>query len=357
VDNVEDWDATGQPILKSPTRARDATREWEFDANATYNEVVFSEAWKQHRPAAYHQYRRDWVEIPRDKRETPFPLHLDIETTTRCNLKCPMCSRTQMVEAGEFDEWAFISREDYARIIDEATANGVRSIKLNYLGEPLLHKDVVWQVAYAKEKGVIDVLMNTNATALTQRNARALLEAGVDGVFISFDAANPRDYEQQRVGTSMGRVLDNVYTFVKLRNQIRPGCQVRVSMVMYDDPKWREQFQAMRVIWKNIVDAIGYAYFVEHDPKRLLEHPKVDGFHCAQPFHRMFLKANGNVTICCFDERDQTPMGNWKTQSLSEIWNGELYRSVRGLHASGRYHEMKLCRRCYFPVSYKQPGR
>ncbi len=229
-------------------------------------------------------------------------------------------------------------------------------MKLNYLGEPLLHKDVAWQVAYAKQNGFVDVLMNSNGSALTEKNARALLEAGVDGVFVSFDAVNPRDYETQRVGATLGRVIDNLYGFAKLRDEIRPGCQVRVSMVMYDDPKWMRQFQALSVMWDGIVDAVGYSWYTERDSTVSGEYPEVPGFHCAQPFHRMFLKANGNITICCFDNDDETVVGDWRREGLYDIWNGEKYKNTRRIHAEGRYREMDICRRCYFPVSFKQPG-
>jgi radical SAM protein with 4Fe4S-binding SPASM domain len=340
----------------APVRPAGAPKKWEFDANATYSEITFSEEWKKHRPLAYHQYRRDWHEQPKRKEAADFPLHLDIETTTHCNLKCPMCPRTLMVEQGTFDENGFITRDEYKSVIDQGTAHGVRSIKLNYLGEPLLHKDVAWQVAYAKEKGVIDVLMNTNGSALTKKNGRALLEAGVDGVFVSFDAVNPKDYEKQRAGTTIGRTIDNLYSFAKLRNEIRPGCQVRVSMVMYDDPKWMRQFQALQVMWDGIVDAVGYSWYTERDSAVINERLPVEGFHCAQPFHRMFLKNNGNVTVCCFDNHDEVVVGNWKKEKLYDIWNGEPYRAVRRIHAEGRYRDIDMCKRCYFPVSFKQPG-
>ncbi len=98
----------------APKRAENAQKDWEFDANATYSEIIFDDGWKQHRPEAYHQYRRDWVDIPKSKVARDFPLHLDIETTTHCNLKCPMCPRTLMVEQGNFDEWAFLTRPQYA---------------------------------------------------------------------------------------------------------------------------------------------------------------------------------------------------------------------------------------------------
>ena len=117
-------------VIRQNLEVRPATRSapvwqpsedspWRFDANATFNEKVFSEAWKDHRGEAYHRYRRDWHEVPASKTELDFPLHLDIETTTRCNLLCPMCPRTLLVEKGTFNDFGFITRAEYASIIDQ----------------------------------------------------------------------------------------------------------------------------------------------------------------------------------------------------------------------------------------------
>lgn len=342
--------------FSSPIRQVDPEVPWKFDANATYSEVLFDDKWLNLKPDEYHKYREDWEEVPKTFSRIDFPLHLDIETTTYCNLKCPMCPRTQLVEQGNFDENGFITRNEYKNIIDEATKYNLRSIKLNYLGEPLMHKDVAWQVKYAKDNGVIDVIMNSNGAALNEKNARALLEAGIDGLFISFDSVNPQDYERQRVGATLGRTVDNLYRFVKLRNEIRPSCQVRVSMVMYDDPKWMEQYKALQIMWKGIVDAVGYSWYTERNPDISGEHEYVPGFHCAQPFHRMFLKNNGNVTVCCVDDKDEMIVGNWRKQKLYDIWNGDIYQLIREKHEKNKYNEIDMCRKCYLPVSFKQPG-
>ncbi|NKB20010.1 MAG: hypothetical protein GKS01_05630 [Alphaproteobacteria bacterium] len=335
-------------------RAKDMGNEkpYEFDPNGTYKEVVYSEAWKEGRPPEYKKYREDWDRVPREKVELQFPIHLDIETTNICNLLCPMCPRTIMVEQDEFSDLGRMTKAEYRNIIDEAVQYPeFKSIKLNYLGEPLVHKDVSWQVEYAKQAGVVDVMMNSNATALTKKVGEGLLNAGLDNLFVSFDAANPKDYEIQRAGTTLGRVIDNVYQFVKLRDEINPSCQIRISMVMYKDPYWLEQFEAIKVIWKDLVDAVGYGFFVEREPNKMGEYPEVRDFHCAQPYQRMFLKYNGNVTICCVDDKDETIVGNWRNDKLTDVWNGPLYKEIRELHSSGRYYEMEMCRKCYLPVS------
>ena len=45
-----------------------------------------------------------------------------------------------------------MTRDEYQLIIDQAAEHNCNAIKLNYLGEPLSHKDVIWQVEYAKKK-------------------------------------------------------------------------------------------------------------------------------------------------------------------------------------------------------------
>jgi radical SAM protein with 4Fe4S-binding SPASM domain len=280
---------------------------------------------------------------------------LDIETTNICNLKCPMCPRTILVENAQFSNLERMSREHYAGIIDQAAAVGVKSVKLNYLGEPLAHKDVVWQVEYAKRRGIIDVMMNTNAVLLNRKMGKSLLEAGIDSMFISFDAVSPDLFAEQRVGTTIGKVIDNVYEFVKLRDKGFPHVQVRLSMVMYDDPKWRRQFEGIKIMWEHLVDAVGYGDFGERDLEKQTEYPEVEGFHCAQPFQRMMLKVNGNATICCADERDEVVVGNWREEDIGSIWNGKKFREIRELHRSGGYYQIDLCRNCIAPLGRPAP--
>jgi len=325
--------------------------EYEFNANGSYHEVKFSDDWSKLRDDRYRQYRREWEEIPRNRISTDFPLHLDIETTNICNLQCPMCPRTVMLANQSFSDLGFMDKVEYKKIIDEGALHGLRSIKLNYLGEPLSHPDVVWHVEYAKSRGILDVMMNTNASLLSKDLSVKLLNAGLDNLFVSFDAIDPGDFESQRTGTSIGKVIDNLYNFSILRKNIRPSCQIRVSMVMYKESKWQEQFEAMKVMWRNHVDALGFGYFIDRQEDLLSVYPEVKGFHCAQPFQRMFLKFNGNVTICCVDDKDETIVGNWRNTSLYDVWNSEPYKIIRNKHSSGAYYDMDMCRKCYLPVS------
>ena len=64
--------------------------------------------------AAYLAYRRQWTALPAKFAVAPFPLHLDLESTNNCNLRCEYCSRNTMTDkVGHMDFELF--RKDHRR--------------------------------------------------------------------------------------------------------------------------------------------------------------------------------------------------------------------------------------------------
>ncbi len=325
----------------------------EPDLSADYKEFSFSDAWRKTRPPEYFEYRKMWDEAPRNKTQLDFPINVDIETTSVCNLACPMCARTQKAEEENWSD-RNMTRDEYASIIDQCVEHGAKAVKLNYDGEPMAHKDIVWQIEYAKKKGIIDVVMNTNGTLLKGAKREGILKAGMDGVFISLDTVSPDIYEKQRIGATLGNVIDNIHEFIKLRNEKYPGCQIRLNMVIFEDPMWLDQFQAMKVMWEHLVDGMGYSPAIDFDRQGRETFPEVPGWWCSQPFQRMVLKVTGNVTVCCPDIWDDLVVGNWRKESLYDIWHGKRFKEVRDKHAAGRYHDIDLCRKCSYPYLEKK---
>ena len=62
---------------------------------------------------------------------------------------------------------------------------------LHGVGEPMLVKNLPRMVRYLKDRGIY-VLFNTNGTVLNEKNGRALIDAGLDELRVSLDAANRR---------------------------------------------------------------------------------------------------------------------------------------------------------------------
>src|ERR1700735_5125951 len=138
------------------------------------------------------------------------PVCLYLETTNRCNLLCTTCPRTYE----ELEPPADMSWELFTAIVDQVP--GLRRAVLHGVGEPMLVKHLPKMVRYLKDRGTY-VLFNTNGTVLNERNGRALIEAGLDELRVSLDAANAKSYRAVRGKDYFGRILKNVRGFREMQ--------------------------------------------------------------------------------------------------------------------------------------------
>ena len=102
---------------------------------------------------------------------TSKPLCLDIEVASVCDLACPFCYREHIVTPDKV-----IDEKLCYELIDQAAELKIPSIKFNWRGEPLLHPKLSNFIKYAKEKGILETIINTNATNLTIENSNKLIE-------------------------------------------------------------------------------------------------------------------------------------------------------------------------------------
>jgi len=322
--------------------------------NPTYTEVSVSEnacKWTNTRPVKYWEYRKKWNENPKKQIVEKFPLNLDIEVTRVCNLRCPMCPRTLKIEKGEKLKEGDMDFKLFKKIIDEGSENGLYAIKLSYLGEPLICKDIVKMVKYAKDKGIIDVMFNTNGALLTEKMSKQLIDAGIDNIFISFDSPFPEKYNKIRIGTKFERVFENVKNLRKIRDEKGlPSPIIRVSMVVMKENK--EEVLDYIKLWKPIVDLIGFSDYVnpqgmDKKERYAIEIKKRENFVCSQLFQRLFVHFDGKIGLCCVDYDAENNLGNAWKDSIKDVWLGEKLQKIRKTHIKGKCDEIDLCSKCH----------
>jgi len=299
----------------------------------------------------YHAYRKKWVDNPTERIVEDFPIHLDVEATSSCNLKCGMCPRTEMLEEGRFWKVRPFDLATYKRLIDEGVERGLCSVKYNFLGEPLVNKRIVEMVEYAKNAGVVDVMFNTNATLLDEETSRRLIASGLDKLFFSFDSPHREKYESIRVGANFDDVLNNIKNFMRIRDELGSVTPfTRVSMVMMKETE--DEWEDFKALFEPIVDAVAYVDYIEHTGQNNIERQIIpvgsrkSKFCCPQLWQRTFVHPDGVVSVCCIDAVRELTVGNINDNSLAEIWRGEEYTRLRDLHASGRIDEIPTCARC-----------
>lgn len=319
----------------------------EIPVNSTYHEInnEISRNWENDRGERYKEYRIKWKENPEFFLVEKAPLHLDIEPTSACNLRCPMCTRTVLLEEGSTNfKIETMSFENFKKVIDEATEIGVYAIKLNWMGEPLMHKNIVEMVQYAKNKGIVDVMLNTNAVLLDEKMSKNLIEAGLDKIFFSFDSPNKENYEKIRVGANYEQTLENIKSFVKIREELGYKTPLtRVSMVLMDSNK--DEYSDYVKLFENVVDIVAYVEYIEPKSSGIKKEYN-DGFACSQLWQRMVIAANGDVSVCCVDSTQQYIVGNVFKDGIENIWTNEKYKNIRKLHEEGKYNEVLMCEEC-----------
>ncbi|KAB2953626.1 radical SAM protein [Heliorestis acidaminivorans] len=327
--------------------------------NPTYKETINHSAkmWEEKKCKKYREYRKKWSHNPKNHILEEVPLHLDIEPTNACNLKCPMCARTVLLQDSNKKNSFPITTMDmdlYRKIIDEATEIGVYSIKLNWLGEPLIHPELVNMVKYAKDKGIIDVMLNTNAVLLSEKIAKDLIEAGLDKIFFSFDSPYKEKYEEIRVGADYESTLENIKRFVEIRNKMgKTSPLTRVSMVLMKDNQ--DEYEGYVNLFKDIVDVVAYVEYRTPVGESIVEDDKIIDFSCSQLWQRMFVSADGDVIVCCVDSEKEYVVGNLHKDSIRNIWQNNKYMHIRNMHKKGNCLKVSICSKCDLPFK-KQDG-
>ena len=77
---------------------------------------------------------------------------------------------------------------------------------------------------------------------------------------------------------------------------------------------------------------------------------------CPFVFERLIVHHDGRVKFCEFDWRGAHPIGDARTQSLAEIWNGDAMRALRATHVAGTF-DHPFCRSCTDWGEVRWPAR
>src|SRR5207253_7507954 len=140
------------------------------------------------------------------------PVCLYLETTNRCTLLCTTCPRTfEALEPPGDMSW-----ELFTEIVDQFPR--IARVVLHGVGEPMMVRTLPRMVRYLKDRGTY-VLFNTNGTVLNERNGRALIEASLDELRVSLDAANAKSFLAIRGKDYFGRIVKNVRAFRNLQER------------------------------------------------------------------------------------------------------------------------------------------
>lgn len=280
---------------------------------------------------------------------TGMPLEFSIELTSRCNLKCVMCPRTENTRRG----LGQMTMPTFERILDEA-AQYTEFFYLHLAGEPLLHPHFTDFITAAASRG-IRVGMSTNGTLLDDEKAAILLQSNLDMLVVSVDGTDAQTYEKIRGVDSFGTVVANINNFLDRKKGSAAGPYTVLQMICMEENLG--QAGSFVSYWKKRgADAVRLKRFFNFagDVKDL-SGGKGAGSHaagrppCFLLWRQMAIYYDGTVVSCCHDFLHKSESGNINQQPLGDIWNSATMVEMRRQHLAGRQQEIPLCAGCNQP--------
>jgi MoaA/NifB/PqqE/SkfB family radical SAM enzyme len=292
------------------------------------------------------QLKRIQWEESRRKDAGEFPKVVLVDTISHCNLKCSMCGHKNMQRSKGIMDMSL-----FKKIIDEIaeTDKSVR-VWLVFFGEPFLLKKNTLQnmIGYAKEKGLTDVVLNTNGVLLNSEKATVLVESGLDALYVGIDAATPEIYAQIRVGGNLETVIHNIDTLLEIKKakaSLTP--EVYTQMVVMEENEHQVDdfvdFWTQKGVIAKIRPKVSWAGLVKASNLVLTENER---WPCYWSMQTMSITHDGKAVLCAVDVDARYTAGDITQKSLYSVWNGEL-KKIRRLQEQNAYDQLPFpCNTC-----------
>jgi radical SAM protein with 4Fe4S-binding SPASM domain len=333
----------------------------------TYNHLYFFVFWGWIRKHPSLIKLLNWL--------SPYPSYIEIEVTTKCNLRCIICEHTFWDEPNRD-----MSFEEFKSIIEQFPK--LKWIGLTGIGESFMHKDFLKMLQYVKSKNIIVELYDT-FYFIDEKTSRELIKLEIDNFFVSLDAATKETYEKIRVGSDFDRVVNNVKNFIRIKKEMNaffPELKFHYivnKLNFHEIVKYVElvkhlcgcdntsiQFTRMLHYFTETKDLYvevppQIISDVEKKSKELgipiswnqdVQQNKPPLNHCIE-WTMPFIFVTGHVIPCCSGNeagqrefQKETAMGNIFEKTFEEIWYGEKYKSTRKMLRQGK--ATKPCKNC-----------
>ncbi len=296
----------------------------------------------------------------------PYPSYVEIEVTTVCNKKCIFCEHTHWDEKQEN-----VTLEQFKHMVNQFPT--LRWINVTGEGDPFLNKDFIQMLEYVKRKQVT-TYFGDSFDMITPEVSKKLVDIGIDGIYISMDAATKETYDKIKVGCDFDRSVANINELIRYKKEINSPIPelcfryVMTTLNYKESPRFIELVRKFGT-WKELGDGsrihfIGLLSFDKikqyHIPeipenvhKELIEKRKEvnDGadvvFTHTEPskfpsinrclaWMEPYIMMGGHALPCCAimmaNKRDylrEHCLGNVYEKDFKEIWESERYKRFR----------------------------
>ena len=292
--------------------------------------------------------------------QSGIPFAMSVEVSTFCNLRCTECPsglRKFTRPTG------LIDTDFFKKIIDQVKSQLVY-LTLYFQGEPYLHPQFLSLVRYAHEKGIYTAT-STNGHFLTEENARATIQSGIDRIIVSLDGLDQETYATYRVSGDVEKVKAGLRNLVKAKEENHSRTPyIILQFIVFAHNKY--QVEAIKAFGKEIgVDEVqiksAQIYDFDKEDKALIDENKYSRYErsddggwqirsklpnrCWRLWSACVVTWDGMIVPCCFDKDADHRLGNLNDYTFRQIWKGEPYTQFRNKVFTNR-KQIEICRNC-----------
>jgi len=270
--------------------------------------------------------------------EREYPRLVAVETTNACNAKCSFCPNS--IKSGNRQT---MSDDLFRKIIDECATFPLPAIEPFLNGEPFMDPQILPRLRYIRERlPATKLRLYSNGFGMIPARIDEMQDLGIDHLFISLNTLDAAKYEGL-MGLRLERTLKNIDYLVAGSRRDRIAREITVRMTRTKDTTAEDQtrFKAFckeRQVNCMIVGLFNYLGEVNSN----LPVPSFPCEHVA----RLDILSSGLVTLCCMDADGKFSLGDVRTSSLLDVFNGPAATKYRDMHRSGRRKEIPPCGTC-----------
>lgn len=269
-------------------------------------------------------------------------LIISIEPTNVCNSKCAMCPYQKMTRPKET-----MAMDLFKKIVDDCVKNGIEKFNLNFYNEPFLDLLIFKRISYLKSNG-LKVKLYSNGSIVDAEKTEKILKSGLDEIIFSVDGAKKETYEKIRIGLDFNATVSNILRLIKRKNESGLKTpRILVAFVRQDINK--NEVKDFQEFWEDKADKTIIAF----DDNRNETSPffkngmiNLTAFPCKKLWTELVVMSNGKIPLCCIDCDGKVILGDFKTQTLAEIWNSAGFKKIRDWHLNFKSGWIALCRNC-----------
>jgi radical SAM protein with 4Fe4S-binding SPASM domain len=292
-----------------------------------------------------------------------WPIHMQVEVTNYCDLRCPVCP-TGM---GILDRpKAMLDVDMYARLMDEVGPYLLTALLWGW-GEPLVHPQFAELIRITRSHGVLPILSTNGQNLHDERVQEDLLRQPPEHLIVAIDGLTDQTNSRYRIGAKLAGALEGVGRLARRkrdRGQQLPVLHMRYMVMQHNQHERPDverfaadngfEFLTIRTLMAIGDDGVALdtllptdpryqAYEVEGDKPR----PR-DDFACQYAFCFPGLQADGTVVPCDQDFRGSHAYGRFGDGvSFADLWFNQKARQLRRTIRADR-HALSTCRNCPF---------